>query len=339
VDLFFSVVLPTFNRAHLVPRAVDSALEQLAPEDELIVVDDGSTDHTQDVLASYGDRIRCIRTGNRGAGAARNRGIQEARNELIAFLDSDDEWLPGKLDLQRALMAACPDIVFCCTDFIIRIGDSTRRHGLEYWMRDHPRLWEEIMGPGVSLAAVVSPAQCSSYPDCQCYFGNLYHALMSIPCVANWTAVVRRSSAGSALRFAEDLPLFEDWECFALLAQKGAAAFLDCETAINHGHQGPRLTNADALCTASTRLKLLDRIWGKNTDFLRQNNAEFECIRNEQLQLRIRALIASGDTRQARIEMANLPDVRTLYRLLGLLPGFAAQTLAGIRRNFLRTGV
>lgn len=338
MGLSFSVIIPTYNRAHLVSRAVNSALAQLAAEDELIVVDDGSTDNTEHVLAPYGERIRYIQTENRGAGAARNRGIQGARNELIAFLDSDDEWLPGKLELQRSVMAARPEIIFCFTDFLIKVGDTTQRHGLESWWRDHPRTWTEIIGPPVPLDTIMPWSPCSVYSNAQCYLGNLYSSLMAAPCVTTITTVVRRSAAGNALRFAEDLPLFEDWECFALLAQKGQAAFLDCETAINHGHADARLTDADALCTASTRLKLLDRIWGKDADFLRQNDAEFERIRREQRLLRIRALIASGDTRQARIEMASLPEVPRAYQWLGLLPGCAAQALAGIRRQFLRSG-
>lgn len=338
MDHFFSVVLPTFNRAHLLTRAIDSALKQLAPEDELIVIDDGSTDNTSAVLASYGDRIRSMRTKNRGAGAARNCGIREARNELIAFLDSDDEWLPGKLDLQRALMAARRDVLFCCTDFVIKVGDTIQRHGLEYWMRDNLRPWSEILGPGVALRTVMLWPQSHPYVDCQCYFGDLYHTLMTVGCVATFTLVVRRSTAGNALRYPEDLPLYEDWECFASLAQRGLAAFLDCETTINHGHPGPRLTNADALCTTSTRLKLLDRIWGRDEDYLKQHHADFERVRNEQRLLRIRALIAAGQTREARLEMASLREVPIIYRVLGGLPGFAAQSMVDIRRRFVRTG-
>jgi glycosyltransferase involved in cell wall biosynthesis len=109
IDDAISVVMPTYNRGHLISRAIESCLGQLEERDELIIIDDGSTDDTERFVARYGNRLRYIRTPNQGAGAARNRGIQEARKPLLAFIDSDDEWLPGKIELQRAFMQAMPD--------------------------------------------------------------------------------------------------------------------------------------------------------------------------------------------------------------------------------------
>ncbi len=92
-----STVIPAFNRRDYLPRAIDSALAQIVPVDEILVVDDGSTDGSAEFLESrYGDRIRVIRQANSGVAGARHRGIQEARGEWIAFLDSDDEWLPER---------------------------------------------------------------------------------------------------------------------------------------------------------------------------------------------------------------------------------------------------
>jgi glycosyltransferase involved in cell wall biosynthesis len=99
-----SVIIPTYNRAHLIGRSIKSVLDQTFIDFELIVVDDGSTDNTEEVVKAYNDqRIRYIRyTKNRGAPAARNTGIRAARGEYIAFNDSDDEWLPQKLERQMA---------------------------------------------------------------------------------------------------------------------------------------------------------------------------------------------------------------------------------------------
>src|ERR1700688_231827 len=102
-----TVVIPTYNRGHLIHRALGSAIADIDGDDEIIVVDDGSTDATVDVIRKFEDpRIRYIRQANLGAGAARNRGTSEARNELVAYLDSDDEWIPGKTALQRRFLAA-----------------------------------------------------------------------------------------------------------------------------------------------------------------------------------------------------------------------------------------
>src|SRR5215213_4961126 len=97
-----SVVIPTYNRARLLPRAIDSALAACAPGDEIIVADDGSTDGTEAALAPYQSRIRYLPLPHRGAAAARNAGMTAARTPLVALLDSDDEFMPDKLTLQRA---------------------------------------------------------------------------------------------------------------------------------------------------------------------------------------------------------------------------------------------
>ncbi len=92
-----SVIIPAYNSRAFIRRAVDSVLIQDYPSVEILVVDDGSEDDTAGALASLGDRVRCVRQDHAGAAAARNRGVRESRGEFVAFLDSDDEWLPGRL--------------------------------------------------------------------------------------------------------------------------------------------------------------------------------------------------------------------------------------------------
>ncbi|QFU83056.1 glycosyltransferase family 2 protein [Natronorubrum aibiense] len=97
-----SVIIPTYNRATTLPRAIDSVLAQTVDDLEVVVVDDGSTDETSSVLASYDDpRIRpVVHATNQGANVARNTGLEHASGEYVAFLDSDDEWHPAKLERQ-----------------------------------------------------------------------------------------------------------------------------------------------------------------------------------------------------------------------------------------------
>ncbi len=96
-----SILIPTYNRAHVLKRAIRSVLQQSYEDFELIVIDDGSTDETKAVVRAFEDkRLRYVRQQNKGAAAALNLGIREARSRFIAFLDDDDEWLPDKLEVQ-----------------------------------------------------------------------------------------------------------------------------------------------------------------------------------------------------------------------------------------------
>jgi len=101
---FFSVIIPSYNRGPYIADTIDSVLAQRETDHEIIVVDDGSTDSTLDVLARFGDRIRVLRQENAGPGAARTLGMRAARGAYVAFLDSDDLWPPWTLSTQRAMI-------------------------------------------------------------------------------------------------------------------------------------------------------------------------------------------------------------------------------------------
>ncbi len=110
-----SCIIPVFNgEAHL-GQAIDSVLSQDHPALEVIIVDDGSTDASADVARAHGDAVRYVLQSNGGPSSARNRGVQLARGALIAFLDSDDRWLPGKLSRQVALLSELTGLHGCLT--------------------------------------------------------------------------------------------------------------------------------------------------------------------------------------------------------------------------------
>lgn len=112
-----TIIIPTYNRATLLPKAIDSVLGQSHDNFELIVVDDGSDDNTAEILSDYGNIIYLYQE-NRGPAAARNRGISAARYELIAFLDSDDWFAADKLKIQTSAMKENPDFLISHTDEI-----------------------------------------------------------------------------------------------------------------------------------------------------------------------------------------------------------------------------
>ena len=111
-----SVVIPTFNRARWLGDAIRSVLQQSHPALQILVVDDGSTDHTKELCAQFASRVRRIPQEHAGAAVARNRGLQEVRGEYVAFLDSDDLWEPRKLETHLAVHRALPQVGWSMSD-------------------------------------------------------------------------------------------------------------------------------------------------------------------------------------------------------------------------------
>lgn len=114
--MLVSVVIPTYNRADLLCEALESVFAQTYKDLEVIVVDDGSNDNTGEVLAEFGNRIQAVRLGRSGISAARNAGINAATGEYLAFLDSDDLWLPTKIERQLNFATSHPEHVLTYTD-------------------------------------------------------------------------------------------------------------------------------------------------------------------------------------------------------------------------------
>ncbi|MBE0535810.1 MAG: glycosyltransferase family 2 protein [Phycisphaerae bacterium] len=120
-----TAVIPAYNAAKHIGRAIDSILAQTRPAEEIIVVDDGSTDDTGRVVEAYGEQVRYVYQQNGGASVARNTGIEAAHGEWIAFLDADDEWLPQKLAEQVELHRKHPDLAWSATNYEIHPIDGT----------------------------------------------------------------------------------------------------------------------------------------------------------------------------------------------------------------------
>lgn len=215
-----SVILPTYNRAHVVGRAIRSVLEQTYEDFELIVVDDGSTDGTEEVVRSFDDpRIRYIRHAqNRGGAAARNTGIRAARGEYIAFQDSDDEWLPEKLEKQmRIFENSSPDVGVVYTAFYLNKNNMKIR----------------------------IPSSKITITD-----GNIHCELLKGNFVSTPTAVIRKNCFERAGMFDECLPRFQDWELFIRLSSLYLFRYID-EVLVNAFYSLDSISaNNDALLKA-----------------------------------------------------------------------------------------
>lgn len=206
-----SVVIPVYNRREVVGRAIRSVLAQTWTEREVIVVDDGSDDGSGDsIRAAFGSSVRLlVQPRNRGVSAARNRAMEAARGEWLAFLDSDDEWLPTKLEKQvEALRATCLEV--CHTEEIwIRRG-----------VRVNPRKHHRKTGGDVFLQAL---------PRC----------IMSPSSILLHRDVLERVGP-----FDETLPVCEDYELFLRIAWRYRVAFLEEPLLVKYGGHEDQLSRA-----------------------------------------------------------------------------------------------
>jgi len=329
-QLRVSVVIPTYNRAALLGRAIQSAVSQFDWDDEIVIVDDGSTDNTKEIVSAFADpRIHYIYHPRAGAGAARNRGVNEAKGYLIAFLDSDDEWLPGKLTVQRRFMEARPEILFSFTNLRRDGGQGLLRGGK--W-RDDLRDWDKILAPARRYSWYAGLP--SETRDFNVYAGNLYHGSLYYNYFPPGCVMIRREEeAGSATRFAEGVSIYEEWECLGRLASQGKGAFLDFIGSVRHEHDGARITDADGVQRAESRLTILHNVWGSDPEFLKKYRANYEHLVHELHLARIRGMIMLGRQREAREEMRKLARVPIAYRSAALMPSGWMHTLLSLRQS------
>lgn len=210
-----SVVIPAYNRAALIGRALDSVLRQTCGDLEVIVVDDASTDNTGEVVGAIADArihyIRCDR--NAGASAARNTGIAAARGRFVAFLDSDDVWMPDKLEAQLAAVQASerPESVVCYTQVIVDTGTTKAVMPVSAKRADEP-VADYVLGDR----------------------GLIHTSSLMLP----------RALAQGTL-FPIDQPKHEDWDLFLRLERQGVNwQFIERPLAIWHNEpREGRLTN------------------------------------------------------------------------------------------------
>lgn len=292
-----SVVIPTYNRARLVAESIESALCQTTPPREIIVVDDGSTDDTSRVLASFGDRIICVRQENQGVGCARNRGMAMARGRYIAFLDSDDIWPVFKLELQVAVMEGNPDLGLLFSNFMIMRGTGELvPHGLRTWYR-HSKPWEEIFEQ-VTVSTVSVPSIDSPI---RFYCGRLYRALLDEFYVLTSCAMIRADRLTPDARFTEGVAIYEDWEFFARLARTCGAGFLELDMTINRGgNDRPRVTDASTASKAESRLRMINSVWKNDREFMLAHRADVTKIEAEQCLVLAKASLFDSDSGVAR---------------------------------------
>ncbi len=208
-----SVIIPTYNRDWIVAEAIDSVLAQDFSDYELLVVDDGSEDCTAEILAAYGDNITVLHQSNKGVSAARNCGIAAAAGRLIAFLDSDDLWLPQKLSTQVKFFSDHPDAVINQTE--------------ERWIRNGVR---------------VNPKKRHLK-----FSGMIFERSLALCLVSPSAVMIKKILFDTVGVFDEDLPACEDYDLWLRISCRYPVHLIETALIIKRGGHEDQLSRAAGL--------------------------------------------------------------------------------------------
>jgi glycosyltransferase involved in cell wall biosynthesis len=208
-----SVIIPTYNRGWVLSEAIDSVLAQDYQDYELFVVDDGSTDNTREILDAYEQDIIVLRQANQGVSAARNRGIAQADGQLVAFLDSDDLWLPRKLSRQVDFFKLNPAAVINQTE--------------ETWIRNGVR---------------VNPKDRHRKPS-----GMIFEPSLGLCLVSPSAVMIKKTLFDAVGVFDESLPACEDYDLWLRISCRYPVHLIDTPLIIKRGGHEDQLSRAPGL--------------------------------------------------------------------------------------------
>jgi len=203
-----SVVIPSYNRRHTLQRALKSVFEQRSAVDEVILVDDGSNDGSAEMVAREFPTVRMIRQPNLGVSAARNRGIEAARHDWIALLDSDDSWLPLKIEKIRAAQGERPGFVLFHSD--------------EIWMRRGVRVNQKNKH--------------------RKHGGWIFEQCLPLCAISPSASVIRKSVLEELGMFDESLPACEDYDLWLRLCHRFPVCYLDEALIVKYGGHDDQLS-------------------------------------------------------------------------------------------------
>ena len=202
------VIIPTYNRRLTLRRAIDSVLTQSLKPAEIIIVDDGSTDGTQEFISINYPDITYIKSRNMGVSAARNLGIRHSQSDWLAFLDSDDEWLPKKLEKQSAAISNQNEFKLVHCD--------------EIWFRNGTRVNSKVKH--------------------QKFGGNIFEKCLALCVISPSAAIIHRALFNELGLFNENLPACEDYDLWLRICALYPVLYVDVPLLIKHGGHEDQLS-------------------------------------------------------------------------------------------------
>ena len=240
-----SVIIPSFNRAHTLERAVNSVLKQIFTDFECIIVDDGSTDDTAQIiqkLKSQDDRVKSVVSENQGVSAARNLGFSNSCGQWIALLDSDDEWLPTKLKAQLELAQTIPEVPLI--------------HGEEIWIRNGKRVNQKFKHKKVG--------------------GWIFNDCLALCFISPSTALIKRSLYEEMNGFRDDFVVCEDYELWLRVTQKYEVGLIEEPVIYKYGGHDDQLS-FKYKAMDYWRVKAMEEIY-RNPDYALKKDEEIALV-------------------------------------------------------------
>ena len=228
-----SVVIAAYNAQHSLRATLDSLLAQTWANTEIIVVDDGSTDRTADLLATYATRVRTLRQPNGGLAAARRAGVAAARGRYIALMDADDLCRPERLAVQARILARWPDVVLCCSDFdaFDEHGQVSTAHAGRYYtaLRQAPQGLRGLLpnAETLDITGCLPDTQAEQSQQVTVCRGDAYRVLVHGNFVHPPTVLFRRSVLDAVGSFESEAGSMCDWDWVTRAARTGQVAFVE----------------------------------------------------------------------------------------------------------------
>ena len=213
-----SIIIPVYNREKTIKRCIDSIVNQTLLPNEIIVVDDGSTDKTLEILNGFGSDIKIIKQNHKGAQAARNAGIRAAQGEYIAFLDSDDEWMPEKLEVQMKELKKKPNAVICGNGIIQRD-----------WKGDIPKVYDSAGKKNIRVGSRKTFMLRGKS-------GYVYKELLENSFCLFQALLTSKENLLCIGMLDENVPSYQEWDTAIRLAEKFEFVFLRRPMFIYHLH-------------------------------------------------------------------------------------------------------
>lgn len=311
-DFTVAVIIPAYNISEYIGRAIESVLAQTRTADEIIIVDDGSTDDTAEKIKSFGDKVTYIFQENKGLSGARNTGIRAVVSTWIALLDGDDEWLPEYLEKQTELIGRNPELVWSAGNYLRCLCDEKRQ------------------GASIDITKVKKLLEGKDY------FNNYFYALRNGAGGSANTMMIRREVFEQVGMFDENQPFAEDLDMWwRITYYRPNVGFVAEPLSVYHMARPGALSQSPS----SSSIVILSELIQKHRKLACEHgqSEQFDLLASRMVTSWIRSLLFQNNPKLISEFMATFNDLlslrfKAMVRLLILCPGATAVVCHAISR-------